>query len=52
MTIAFAGGTASGSSGCNRFTGIYEEEGHSVSFGRLAATRMACADEVMTAERA
>jgi heat shock protein HslJ len=52
MTVAFAGGTASGSTGCNRFTGIYAEEGGSVSFGPLATTRMACADEVMTAERA
>ena len=52
MTVAFAGGTASGSSGCNRFTGAYEEVGRSVSFGPLATTRTACADEVMTAEHA
>jgi len=52
MTVAFAGGTASGSSGCNRFTGTYEEGGRSVTSGPLATTRMACADEVMTAEHA
>ena len=52
MTIAFAGATASGSSGCNRFTGMYEERGRSMGFGPMATTRMACADEVMTAERA
>jgi heat shock protein HslJ len=52
MTLAFVGGRANGSSGCNRFTGTYEEQGRSVSFHPLATTRMACADEVMTAEHA
>jgi heat shock protein HslJ len=51
MTIAFAAGRVSGSGGCNRFTGTYEEAGESISFGALATTRMACADEVMAAER-
>ncbi len=52
MTIAFEAGKASGSGGCNRFTGSYEQNGESISLGRLASTRMACAEEVMTAERA
>jgi len=52
LTIAFAAGRGSGSGGCNRFTGTYEEDGESISFGPLAATRMACVDEAMTAERA
>jgi heat shock protein HslJ len=52
MTIAFAAARVSGSSGCNRFTGTYQEDGESISLGPLAGTRMACADEVMTAERA
>jgi putative lipoprotein len=52
MTIAFQGGRASGSGGCNRFTGSYEQGGESISLGRLASTRMACAEEVMSAEQA
>ncbi len=52
ITLAFEGGRASGSGGCNRFTGSYEEDGESVSFGQLASTRMACLDEVMSAETA
>jgi putative lipoprotein len=52
MTIAFAAARVSGSSGCNRFTGMYQEDGGSIALGPLAGTRLACADEVMTAERA
>lgn len=52
MTIAFEAGRASGSGGCNRFTGSYEQDGESISFGRLASTRMACLEEVMSAEQA
>lgn len=33
---------ASGSSGCNRFTGTYEIDGDRIAFGRMAGTRMAC----------
>jgi len=52
MTIAFEAGRASGSGGCNRFTGSYEQDGESISLGRLASTRMACEEEVMSAEQA
>ena len=52
MTIAFEAGRASGSGGCNRFTGSYEQVGESISLGRVASTRMACDEEVMSAERA
>ena len=52
MTIAFEDGRTSGAGGCNRFTGSYEEEGDSISFGALATTRMACREEVMNAENA
>jgi heat shock protein HslJ len=52
MTIAFEAGGVSGSGGCNRFTGPYEQDGESISVPRLASTRMACAGEVMSAERA
>jgi putative lipoprotein len=52
MTIAFEAGGVSGSGGCNRFTGPYEQDGESISVRRLASTRMACAEEVMSAEQA
>jgi heat shock protein HslJ len=52
MTIAFEAGRTSGSGGCNRFMGSYDQAGGQLSLGRLASTRMACADEVMSAERA
>ena len=45
MTLAFEGGRASGSGGCNRFTGSYQEDGESVSFGQAASTRMACLEK-------
>jgi putative lipoprotein len=51
-TIAFEAGRVSGSGGCNRFTGSYEEEGETLSLGMLASTRMACAEDVMRAETA
>jgi copper homeostasis protein (lipoprotein) len=35
---------ASGSTGCNRFTGNYQLNGDSLRFGRLAATLRACLD--------
>ena len=51
-TIAFESGRASGSGGCNRFTGTYDEEGAKLSLGMLVSTRMACAEDVMSAEAA
>jgi heat shock protein HslJ len=50
MTLQFEGDSASGSGGCNRFTGTYEEDRNSISFGPLASTRMACPEEIMSAE--
>lgn len=52
MTIAFEAGRASGSGGCNRFTGSYDQDGELISLDRVASTRMACDEEVMSAERA
>jgi heat shock protein HslJ len=52
MTLQFEGDRSSGSGGCNRFTGTYEEDGNSISFGPLASTRMACPEEVVAAESA
>lgn len=43
-TLTFQGGTASGNSGCNSFTGSYTIDGDSLTFGNLASTAMACAD--------
>jgi len=37
-----------GSGGCNRFAGSYEQKGGDLKFGPIAATRMACADEMAT----
>jgi heat shock protein HslJ len=37
-----------GSGGCNRFAGSYEQKGAELSFGPIAATRMACADGMAT----
>ena len=34
----------SGSSGCNRFNGSYEQAGDALSFGQMMSTMMACAD--------
>jgi heat shock protein HslJ len=39
---------ASGSGGCNRFSGPYELAGESLRFGALASTRMACAQGMDT----
>ena len=36
--------TASGSGGCNRFTGGYTVSSDSLTFGQMASTMMACAD--------
>ncbi len=53
FTATFADdGTVSGSSGCNTFSGSYTVDGDTMSFGPLASTQMACAEEVMTQEAA
>ena len=33
---------ASGGSGCNRFSGVYQTRGNTLTFGALAATRLTC----------
>jgi heat shock protein HslJ len=38
-------GQASGTAGCNRFSGGYEVDGTSLGFGPLAATKMFCDEE-------
>ncbi len=44
ITIAFNGGDAHGSSGCNSYSGQYEINGDRIAFGPLAMTEMACMD--------
>lgn len=49
----FEPGRVSGTGGCNRITGGYTVDGDTISFGPLASTMMACAEEgVMEQERA
>ena len=50
--ISFAGsGRLFGFGGCNRFTGTYEQHDGHLTISPLAATRMACADDVMKKEQ-
>lgn len=44
--------TASGSGGCNRFSGGYVQDGAKLTFGNLASTMMACSSAAMTQEQA
>ncbi len=46
-----AASRVSGSGGCNRLAGSFERNGDDLRFGPIAATRMACAEEVMRRER-
>lgn len=50
LTLDFAAGTASGSSGCNTFSGSYTIDGTSLSFGPMAVTQKACEPEVSAVE--
>jgi heat shock protein HslJ len=45
-------GTASGSAGCNQYSGSYTTDGASLSFGPLASTQMACADAALNTQEA
>jgi heat shock protein HslJ len=47
-----AGGQASGSAGCNRFTGRWRADGATFGVQPAATTRMACTEAAMTQERA
>ena len=48
MVFGPEGNRLVGSGGCNRFAGSYEQKGADLKFGPIAATRMACADEMAT----
>lgn len=43
-------GKVSGTMGCNRFSGSYEQKEAQLTFGPLMATKMACPDLPMTQE--
>ncbi len=47
-----ADGAAKGNSGCNDFSGRYVSAGADLTFSDIAYTKMLCAAEVMTVERA
>jgi heat shock protein HslJ len=44
-------GRVSGSTGCNRFSGTYSQDGDALTIGTLATTRRACLPEVMRREQ-
>jgi heat shock protein HslJ len=44
-------GRVSGSTGCNRFTGTYKQEGTSLKFSPFAVTKMACPPPLDALER-
>jgi heat shock protein HslJ len=50
-TATFEGGTVSGSTGCNRFTGPYSVDGDTLELGAIASTRMACVPPADAVER-
>ena len=46
VTLKFGeDGRASGSTGCNSYSGTYQVRGDNISFSRLASTRRACLDQ-------
>ncbi len=45
ISVQFGDGRLSGSGGCNRFAGSYEQDGEQLKIGQLIATQMACLDE-------
>ncbi len=50
LTATFRLTNVVGSSGCNTYDGTYATNGNVVAIGRLASTRLACPDDVMTQE--
>jgi len=52
MDVAFGIGNVGGFAGCNSFSGVYGTNGNVVRIGRLATTRLTCADDVMAQEAA
>jgi heat shock protein HslJ len=50
VTLELAGGQASGSAGCNQYSGAYAISGASIDFGPLVSTEMACPEPAMAFE--
>lgn len=50
-SMDFRAGALAGSTGCNRFTATYTEDGPTLAVRLGALTEMACADDVMAQER-
>jgi heat shock protein HslJ len=52
VTIEFgADGRASGNASCNSYSSEYKLDGKSLTFGKTAATMMACSEDLMKAEQ-
>ena len=52
VDIAFDGETASGTSGCNSYSGTYEVDGAAITFGPVGGTEMGCEPVLMALEAA
>jgi heat shock protein HslJ len=50
-TAPFADGRVAGSTGCNRYTGMYEAGEGTLTIGQVATTKMACLPEADAVER-
>lgn len=51
ITALFEDGVVSGISGCNSYSGGYETDGGSISFGPIATTLMACEGTLLDQEQ-
>jgi len=51
ITFSFAGGSVSGSAGCNSFRAPYTAQGNRIKIGPAVTTRKACGDSLMLQER-
>ena len=52
LVLMSEGRRVSGSTGCNRFTGTFEQTADSFRFSKMAVTKMACPPPLDTLERA
>lgn len=50
ITASFDAGVVSGMSGCNQYSGSYTLEGDQMKVGALAATKIACPNEILEQE--
>lgn len=51
-TLRFASGRVTGSAGCNQLSGNFLSDGNRLTVSQMAATRMACAPDLMARENA